>query len=169
MLTTEGSELKARNAHDILNKYIHSPNKITDINDILKDFKVNLQEVKEYEEKTNKRLVKFGINHDKRYKPFYQSVLNLKEEHYFVYGLLAQIFRQNFRKNEEGELRLVYITSVAFQECLERNYQEEMKFIKIYLCDSPEIYKFLYSTYILLEGNFIERYYFLYHFCLHRD
>jgi hypothetical protein len=139
------------------------------VNDILKDFKVNLQEVKEYEEKTNKKLIRFGINRDKRYKPFYQSVANLKEEHYFVYGLLAQIFRQNLCIDEKGELKLTYMSSEAFQDYLEKNYQEEMKFVKTYLFDFPAMYESLYLAYLLLEVNFIERYCLMYRFCTHRS
>jgi hypothetical protein len=169
MLTTEGSELKARNAHDILNKYIHSPNKITDVNEILENFKINLQEVREYEKKTNKRLVKFGINRDKRYKPFYQSVLNLKEEYYFVYGLLAQFFRQNFHIDEKGEYQITYVTLEQFKSYFEKNYQEEMKFIKASFYDFSMTYGALYLAYLLLEENFVERYCLMYRFCMHRS
>jgi hypothetical protein len=177
MLTTEGHQPETRNAYEILRKYICDPNRTRDINKVLKDFKVNLQDVREYEKRTNKKLIKFGISHDNRYKPFYQSVLDLKEEHYFVYGLLAQIFRQNLRVNEKGELLLDYMSLEAFQECLERNYQEEMEFIKInsydisdtFSCDFPSTYESLYLAYILLEESFAERYYLMYQYCLHRS
>jgi hypothetical protein len=183
MSTTEVCNLEIRNAYEILSKHIYSPSKTTDINKILKDFKVNLQDVREYEKRTNKKLIKFGINHDNRYKPFYQSVLDLKEEHYFVYGLLAQIFRQNLRINEKGELLLGYMSFETFQKCLERNYQEEMEFIKINTYDIydsydtyeissfdfPATYESLYLAYLLLEESFVERYCFLYQYCLHRS
>jgi hypothetical protein len=169
MSTTEVQQTETRNAHDILSKYIHRPNKITDINDILKDFKVNLQEVREYEKKTNKKLIRFGINHDKRYKPFYQSILNLKEEHYFVYGLLAQFFRQNFHIDEKGEYQITYVTLEQFKSYFEKNYQEEMKFIKASFYDFSMTYGALYLAYLLLEENFVERYCLMYRFCMHRS
>jgi hypothetical protein len=169
MSTTEECKLEERYAYEILDNHIYNPNKVTDVNEILKDFKVNLQEVREYEKRTNKKLIKFGINQDKRYKPFYQSILHLREEHYLVYGLLAQIFRQNLRINEKGELKLTYMSSKAFQEYFEKNYHEEMKFIKTNFCVFPATYESLYLAYLLLEISFVERYCLMYRFCMHRD
>jgi hypothetical protein len=169
MLTIEEREFKAQNVHDVLGKYLYDSKKITDVNDILKDFKVSLQDVREYEKETNKKLIRFGINHDKRYKPFYQSILNLKEEYYFVYGLLAQIFRQNLRKDEEGKIQITYMSLEAFRDCFEKNYQEEMKFIKRFFCVFPVTYESLYMAYLLLEESFVERYCLMYSYCLHRS
>jgi hypothetical protein len=168
MLITEGCKLEDQNVHDFLDKRIRVPNKAINVNDILKDFKVNIQEVREYEKKTNKKIIRFGVNYDKRYKPFYQSILHLKEEHYFVYGLLVQFFRQNFHVNEKGEFQITYASSKTFQEYFEKNYQEEMKFIKTSFYEFPVTYEALYLTYLLLEENFVERYCLMYQYCLHR-
>lgn len=169
MLTTEGHQPETRNVHDYLDKHMHTLNKVTDVNEILKDFKVNLEEVREYEKKTNKKLIRFGVNYDKRYKSFYQSILHLKEEHYFVYGLLVQFFRQNFRINEEGKFQITYASSEAFQEYFEKKYQEEMKFIKTSFYKFPVTYEALYLVYLLLETSFVERYCLMYQYCLHRS